>query len=124
MALGAIILGGIYVAPAALIGGLVLASQSQKALTQARDYESKVEVANQQMDGQVAFLRRAGRRIDELESLAKRVASRADEILATLTPEDVMAKVEPAASHFEIMWLLMKALSKFGKSPFSPKTWT
>jgi hypothetical protein len=45
MALGSLVLGGITVGPAVLIGGFVLAGEGEKALTKAREYEAQVNTA-------------------------------------------------------------------------------
>ncbi len=50
MAGGAIALGGIVLGPALAVGGFMMASKAEKALTQAHDYESKVAIAIAEMD--------------------------------------------------------------------------
>ena len=42
---GSVVLGGITVGPAVLIGGFVLAGEGEKALSKAREYEAQVNVA-------------------------------------------------------------------------------
>ncbi|RUM31653.1 MAG: hypothetical protein DSY42_02370 [Aquifex sp.] len=45
IALGTLILGGITLGPAILVGGLVLNGKAEEALTEAREYEKEVEKA-------------------------------------------------------------------------------
>jgi hypothetical protein len=62
MAGGAVVLGGIAVAPVLLVTGFVLASKGEKILTQARAYEAKA-------DREVA-------RIDELKDVLGQIQVR------------------------------------------------
>lgn len=50
MAGGMIALGGIVAGPALAVGGFMLASKAEEALTQAREYEAEVEEAIAQLD--------------------------------------------------------------------------
>ncbi len=77
MALGSTVLGGIVVAPALFVGGVVLATQGQKAKSQAREHERKVAVACAELGALRDFLERAETRVDELESILSALATRA-----------------------------------------------
>lgn len=86
VAMGSIVLGGIVVAPALLIGGLVLAAKGEKALTQAREYESKVNVACKELDKLCDFLKRAEKRVDELETVLRTLSELAQAAMVRIDP--------------------------------------
>ena len=69
MALGSLVLGGITVGPALLIGGFVLGSEGEKALTHARQYEADANIAIAQIDAAKDFLQQLRQRIIELKDL-------------------------------------------------------
>lgn len=77
---GAVALGGIFLAPVALIGGFALASKGEKALTEARKYEAEVEKAIAQLDTRMSF-------IEQAEKIAKDYI----EIIKTLDSKAVQA---------------------------------
>jgi len=77
MAGGAFILGGIAVAPAILIGGFVIASKGEKALTEARAYEAKADRSIEKINSLKDFLDKVQERIDELDNILKRINRRA-----------------------------------------------
>jgi len=81
MAVGTVVLGGIAVAPALVVCGLVVAKQGQKQLTKAREYEAEVEVAIATIESTIAFLKRLIVRVDELDSLVQRLDKRANDTM-------------------------------------------
>lgn len=58
MAGGMIALGGIVLGPALAIGGFMMASKAEEALTKAHDYQAKVETAIAEMEVLKLHLRR------------------------------------------------------------------
>ncbi len=86
MALGSIVLGGIVVAPALIVGGFMLAAKGEEALSQAAEYESKVNVACEQLKSLCDFLERAKKRLDELEKVLKGLSERAQVAMARIDP--------------------------------------
>jgi hypothetical protein len=62
---GAVALGGIFLAPVALIGGFTLASKGEKALTEAKSYAAKAEVAIEELDTKIQFMERATDVVDD-----------------------------------------------------------
>jgi hypothetical protein len=76
MALGGVVLGGIAVAPAVCIGGIVLAKQGQKALTQACEYSAKVDSAVAAMESCVHLMHQGEKRVHELRDLMNRLDQR------------------------------------------------
>lgn len=77
MAAGSIMLGGIAVAPALFIGGLILSSKGEKALTQAHEYRSKVEVANEKLKTTRVIMDKIIERTEELSSLLEQLEQKA-----------------------------------------------
>jgi hypothetical protein len=89
MAGGALVLGGITVAPVIAIGGFVLAAQGEKALTKALRYRAKVNKAVASIQTAIALHRRAEERADELQGVMKRLDERASARL-----EELIANVD------------------------------
>jgi hypothetical protein len=84
MALGTYVIGGMYVAPVVAVGGLVLAGQAEKQLTEAKKYEANVAVAIEKIDTMRDVLKRVVRRIDELRDTVIRLDERANAALDKL----------------------------------------
>jgi hypothetical protein len=116
MALGSVVLGGITVGPAVLIGGFVLAGEGEKALTKAREYEAQVNVAIAKIEAVGDFLLQVRRRIGELEALLK---SLNDLSLAGLNELEAKATFDKVtdAKQFQQVALLVKALAEIMKTP-------
>lgn len=81
---GTIVLGGIVAAPVFLIAGYKMASKGAEALTEARRFESDVEVAVEQMRAMNAALRQIQTRMRELTELISKLRTHASTQLATL----------------------------------------
>lgn len=84
MALGTAVLGGVMAAPALLVGGFVLASQGEKAITKATEYEAEVSRACAQITTMIDVLERAQTRTRELSDVLREVDSRASHAVARL----------------------------------------
>jgi hypothetical protein len=115
MALGAMVLGGITVAPALMIGGLVLSGQGEKALTKASKYRKKVKTQVAQLEAFEDFLEKIRRRIRELRSLIKALNAKATEGLEELESRPFDRKRD--AAKFQQVALLIKAISEIMKIP-------
>jgi uncharacterized protein YoxC len=115
MALGTLVLGGIAVGPALMIGGFVLGGQGEKALTKAHEYEAKVNTEIAKLDTFEDFLGKVQRRITELKKLVKNLSDRAIESLAEL--ESKPFNRERDAEKFQQVALLIKALAEIMKTP-------
>lgn len=102
-------------APALLIGGLTLSAQGEKAFTQARAYEAKVNVACAQMQTRIELFGELRRRIREMSSLLADLRRRAEASLAELQAVDF----DPAqhAELFQRTALLMRALGEVLSTP-------
>ena len=66
-------LGGIFLAPVALIGGFSLASKGKKAITEAEKYEAEVKIAIEHLNSKIDFLQ-----------LAKKIANDYIEVISVL----------------------------------------
>lgn len=88
MAAGGMVLTGVAIAPALLIGGITLAIQGEKALTQAKKYKADVEVAEASIELQIDLMKRLRRRTDELRSVLDRLDQRASSSLSELAKLD------------------------------------
>ncbi|MEC4814075.1 MAG: hypothetical protein SAK29_12500 [Scytonema sp. PMC 1069.18] len=116
MALGSVVLGGITVGPAVLIGGFVLAGEGEKALTKAREYEAEINVAIAKIEAVEDFLLQVRRRIGELEALLKSLNDHSIALLNQLESKASFDKTTDA-QQFQQVALLIKALAEIMKTP-------
>ena len=116
MALGSLVLGGVTVGPAVLLGGFMLAGEGEKALTEAREYESKVNTAIAKIDAAKDFTQRVKGRIAELSNLVESLNNHAVLSLNDLESQPLFDK-EKDASKFQQLALLVKALAEIMKTP-------
>jgi hypothetical protein len=84
VAAGAAVMTGVAVAPAALIGGITLAIQGDKALTQAKQHEADVATAGEQMLFHQGLFVQLSRRCAEMRDVLDRLDTRARKSLARL----------------------------------------
>jgi len=135
MTLGTLVLGGIAVGPALMIGGFVLGGQGEKALTKARFYEAKADTEIAKLDTFENFLGQVQRRITELKDLVNGLNGKALDSLVELESRvfvrtGVLIKDEERldigsidfnperdAAQFQQVALLIKALVEIMKTP-------
>lgn len=117
MALGTLVLGGITVGPALLIGGFVLANQGEKALTKARAYAAKVNTEVAKIDAVIDFLVMVQQRIAELENLVERLNNRALISLNELESRPFDKKRQQDVEKLRQVALLITALTEILKTP-------
>jgi hypothetical protein len=115
MALGTVVLGGITVGPALAIGGFVIAGKGEKALTEARQYEAKVNTEIAKLETAKDFLQQVRRRIDELSIVVDNLNKCA--VLSLNQLESQAFKRKRDAAKFQQVALLIKALSEIMKTP-------
>ncbi len=115
MALGAWILGGIAVGPALMVGGFVLGGEGEKALTNAYEYEKKVNIEIEKLKAYQEFLGQVQRRIKELTELVNNLNNKAIESLIKLESRPFIP--ERDATEFQRLLLLIKALHEIMKTP-------
>ncbi|WP_292781310.1 hypothetical protein [Nostoc sp. NMS9] len=116
MALGSLVLGGITVGPAVLIGGFVLAGEGEKALTKAREYEAEVNTAIAKIEAAKDFMQQVRRRITELQSVFECLNKSAILGLQELESLPSFDKNRDA-SKFQKVALFVKALAEIMKTP-------
>ncbi|WYM02308.1 MAG: hypothetical protein ACSI46_15305 [Gloeotrichia echinulata DVL01] len=116
MALGSLVLGGITVGPAVLIGGFVLAGEGEKALTKAREYEAEVNIAIAKIETAKDFMQQVKRRITELMDLLKTLNDLAAMGLDELESLPSFNKNRDA-TRFQQVALVVKALAEIMKTP-------
>lgn len=117
MALGTVVLGGITVAPAVLVGGFVLASRGAKALTEAKAYEAKVSTEVAKINAVRDFMDRVITRINEVRGLVDKLDSRVNWALDQLDPTTFDIHNETDVATFQQAGLFMKALAEVMKTP-------
>ncbi len=115
MALGTLVLGGIALGPALMIGGFVLGGQGERALTEAHGYEAQVNVEIAKLDTFEDFLDQVQRRITELKNLVNSLNDRAIDSLIKLETQTFVR--ERDAAKFQQVALLIKALGEIMKTP-------
>ena len=116
MALGTVVLGGITVGPALMIGGFVLGGEGKKALTKAIEYAKEVNNKIAQLDKSKGFLGQVQRRIKELQYLINSLNSRAIKGLNELESRaNFNPHLEEDATKFREVLLLIKASSEIMK---------
>jgi hypothetical protein len=115
MALGTIVLGGIAVAPALMIGGFVLGKEGEKALTEAHHYEAKANIEIAKLDAFKDFLGQVQTRITELKNSVERLNNLAIDGLIELESKPFVLECD--AAQFQKVALLIKALAEIMKTP-------
>lgn len=108
MAGGALALGGIVLGPALAVGGFMLASKAEEALTKARKYEAEVDVAIEKMKATQVILSALSANAKEMASALTGIAERFDLI-------KVSSNKNPDA--FEKMFVLGIALKNIANTP-------
>lgn len=115
VAAGTAVLSGFAVAPALLILGITLSIQGEKALTQAKEYATQVDVACEEMDAKVALFAALRVRISEMRTITKSLNRRAKSALAELSQLDFDPDLH--AEQFQKTALLMRALGEVLSTP-------
>ena len=88
MALGATALNFAAIGPAILVGGFVIHGQGEKALTKAKEYHARVEIALAELSDTRTRLEALRARIGELTEILSRLVERAREALDELESEE------------------------------------
>ena len=115
MALGTLVLGGIAVGPALMIGGFVLGGQGEKALTKAHRYQAEANTEIAKLDTFENFLNQVQQRIIELTELVNFLNDRAIDGLVELESKPFVR--EQDTEKFQQVALLVKALAEIMKTP-------
>jgi hypothetical protein len=105
------------VAPALLVGGFVLSSRGAKALTEAKKYESDVNVEVAKIRTVRNFMDGVITRINELRDLIRRLDGKANEALDKLDSSTFDVENGEDIKSFQQTGLLVKALAEIMKTP-------
>jgi hypothetical protein len=84
MALGATALNFVTVGPALLVGGLMVNSQGEKALTQAKAFVTQARIAQKDVAAMRTHFGAVEQRVDELSGLLANLMDRATDAIGTL----------------------------------------
>lgn len=117
MAAGSIMLGGIAVAPALFIGGLILSSKGDKALTQAHLYRSEVNVANEKLKSTRVFMSKIVKRTKELSSLLKQLEAKALQFFNQLDSSSFSIDDDEHIDILQQTMLFSTAISEIMRTP-------
>lgn len=117
MAGGFIVLGGITIAPALFVGGFVLASKGEKALTQARRYAKERYIAIAKLKTAEEILKKIEQRIDELHGLAKELNRHVRNAMAKINPDTFNPESDVAMKDLTTVLQLGRALTEIMRTP-------
>ena len=118
MAGGTIVLGGIIAAPALLVTGFILASKGEQALTEAKKFESKVDIECKKLEEIQKYMDKIIERINELYSLATELSKRANLMISRLNSKiDKMEFTPSFIKQFQQALLFVKALADLMRTP-------
>jgi hypothetical protein len=108
MAGGALALGGIVLGPALAVGGFMLASKAEEALTKARKYEAEVDVAIEKMKATEVVLLALSSNAKEMTGALMGIVERFDLVKVDNNKNSVA---------FEQMFVLGMALKNIANTP-------
>lgn len=114
MALGGAVLGGIALGPALMVGGFHLAGKGEKALTEARKYQAKVETEISKIEAAQEFLQQVEQRIRELGQVAHKLEQQADLMLDALESKPFNRSQD--TGKLQQVWFLVQALAEITKT--------
>ncbi|MFD6677808.1 hypothetical protein ACFWDA_26165 [Rhodococcus zopfii] len=115
VALGAAALNVVTIGPALLVSGFVIKGQGRKALTEAAEFQAKIEIANAELGTIDTFLTAVDHRIDELRSLLSTLSVKAVTALDELESEPFDPRVH--ASRFQKAMALSIAVRDIAATP-------
>ena len=117
MAAGTLVLGGIAIAPALLVGGFYLASKGEKALTEARHYEKEQNTQIAELKTVEEVLKSIEQRIDELHGLALALNRYAQKAMAKIDPDTFDPEDDAAMKDLTTVLQLGRALTEIMRTP-------
>ncbi|KSZ58794.1 hypothetical protein Z045_09120 [Rhodococcus pyridinivorans KG-16] len=115
VALGAAALNVVTIGPALLISGFVIKGQGQKALTEAAEFQTKIDIANAELGTTDTLLTAVDHRIDELRSVLGTLTVKAVAALDVLESEPFDARAH--ASRFQKAMALSVAVRDVAATP-------
>jgi len=128
---GGFVLGGVTLGPALLVGGLQLAGQGEKALTQANQYKAEANIKATKILACRNFLRRIEKRTKELGKIVHRLERDAIQSLNKLEAQPFDSSCDEHTKNFQQAALLATAIREIITVPIlddqgnlNPKTLT
>lgn len=115
MALGGAVLGGIALGPALMVGGFHLAGRGEKALTEVRKYQAKVETEIGKIEAAQEFLQQVEQRIRELGQVAHKLEQQTSLMLNALESKPFNQTQD--TRKLQQAWFLVQALAEITKTP-------
>lgn len=115
MALGAMVLGGITIAPAFGVGLFMAHREGEKAMTKAREYVAKVNKAIAEINAAKDYSKKIKQRITELRCVFESLYTRA--VLGLDELESQPFDSQRDAEKFQQMGILMKGIVEILKTP-------
>lgn len=117
LVLGGAVIGGVSIGPALAIGGFKLAEKGEKALTQAREYEAKINIAIEEINTSKEILLNLHKRIKEIGHLVYKLEGIALNCLNELEAKDSGAEID--VDEFQKVALLITAIIEISNSPIT-----
>lgn len=117
MAAGSMVLGGIAAGPALLVAGLYIDGKGEKALTQARNYERRVNSKIGELKGVIEFLDQVVNRVEELDQVLKSLNRRARKTIANFDVKKFSPKNEENLAHLTVILQYTKAMAEIARTP-------
>lgn len=111
MALGSLVLGGLFVAPAAVVGTVLVTKKGQEALTAATAYAAEVEVYAAQLEAKRVDLTGIERRMGEISALTTELNFRLREAIAVCEADERWMEGTTRPEHFFAAASLAKTLT-------------
>lgn len=115
MALGALALNFVTIGPGLLVAGFVVKGQGKKAVTQAREYQAKIEVEMARLDTADATMVAVESRTNELSGLLEEVSGKAVAALDELEAEPFDPTLH--APVFQRAMILVKGVIDLATTP-------
>jgi len=115
IALGTLVLGCVTAGPTLAIEGFRSASRGEKALTQAQEYSTEVNIRVAIIEARRDFLQQVKRRVEELDKLLEDINDRA--VLDLREFENISFDTDRDATKFQQLMLFLKALEEIVKTP-------
>ncbi|MCP2015922.1 hypothetical protein L1280_003105 [Deinococcus sp. HSC-46F16] len=111
MALGAVVAGGLFVAPAALVGSLIVAKKGEEAKTAAHKYAADVEIYREDVKRRCTELNGIEMRMDEVAHVISELVRRLRAAIRQCEADEAAMNGNVVLEHFYRAASLAKTLS-------------
>jgi hypothetical protein len=114
MVLGSLVLGGVTLGSALMLGGFIISDKGDEALEKAKVYEVEINQAIKEIELTKTFLKELHKRIRDLSALIANLNNRAIKLLDRLDNQSL--EIEKHNSTLQSLTLLIKTLEKIQKT--------